>query len=59
MRHSFLYPLRLMEEPETKQVVVKAIPIDLWRKLKLRAVEEDATLQATLAKAIQRYLESA
>lgn len=48
-----------MEEPGTKQVVVKAIPIDLWRKLKLRAVEEDSTLQATLAKAIQRYLESA
>lgn len=45
-----------MEDQETKQVVVKAIPIDLWRKLKLRAVEEDSTLQATLAKAIQQYL---
>jgi len=45
-------------ETETKQVVVRDIPVDLWRQLKIRAIAEDRTLQATLTKAIEHYLKT-
>jgi len=46
-------------EPETKQIVVQKMSTELWRLLKVRAAAEESTIQATLAKAIDRYLKSA
>lgn len=43
----------------TKQIVVRQIPIDLWRKLKAHAAIEGATLQDTVTKALEQYLKSA
>lgn len=43
-------------EVETKQVVVREVPVDLWRQLKIRAATDGTTLQATLAKAIEHFL---
>ena len=43
----------------TKQIVVREIPVDLWKRLKLHAVGKNETLQTTLVKAIENYLESA
>jgi hypothetical protein len=42
---------------ETKQIVVRQIPIALWKKLKIKAAIEDDTLQCALAKAIEQYVE--
>jgi hypothetical protein len=44
---------------QEKSIVVKRIPIELWKRLKIKAVTEDRTIQAVVADAIQRYLESA
>jgi hypothetical protein len=44
-------------EAETKQIVVQKMSTDLWRKLKMRAAAEESTIQNTLAKAIQQYLQ--
>jgi hypothetical protein len=46
-------------EVETKQIVVREIPVDLWRKFKQRAVAEDHTIQTAVTKAIELYLKSA
>ncbi len=46
-------------EPETKQVVVRAVPVDVWRKLKIKAAVDGETLQATVTKALEQYLKSA
>lgn len=46
-------------ETETKQVVVREVPVDLWRQLKIRAAVDGATLQATVTKAIEQYLKTA
>lgn len=43
-------------EIETKQIVVREVPVDLWRQLKIRAATDGTTLQATLTKAIQQFL---
>ena len=45
-------------QTETKQIVVKNVPVDLWQRLKIRAAVDNATLQATLARAIEKYLSS-
>ncbi len=43
----------------TKPVVVRAIPIDLWKQLKIRALEQDQTVTDALIQAIRNYLQSA
>ena len=43
----------------TKQIVVRQIPVDLWRKFKVQAAADDITLQAALVRAIQQYVEAA
>ncbi len=43
---------------EEKQIVVRRVPVALWKRLKIRAVEEGRTLQELVAVAIERYLES-
>ena len=43
----------------TMQIVVRKIPIDLWKQLKIRAVEDNLTLQDALVKAIETYLQRA
>ena len=44
---------------ETKPVIVRDVPVDLWKRLKLRAIEDDHTLQVAVVRAIQAYLERA
>jgi len=46
-------------ETETKQVVVREVPVDLWRQLKIRAAVNGETLQATVTKALEQYLKTA
>ena len=46
-------------ETGTKQVVVREVPIDLWRQLKIKAATDGETLQATVTKALQHYLKTA
>ena len=47
---------QVQEEQTLKHVFVRQ-PEDIWRQLKVQAAIEGATLQATLTKAIQQYLE--
>ncbi len=51
-----LYAIVAMDE---KQIVVRRIPVELWRRLKVKAAAEGRTLQELVAAAIQRYLEGA
>ena len=41
---------------DKKQVVVREMPVDLWRKVKICAAVEDVTIQVIVAKAITQYL---
>ncbi len=41
----------------TKQIVVREIPVDLWKRFKLHTVAHDLTIQAAVAKAIEQYLQ--
>lgn len=43
----------------TKQIVVRQIPVDLWRRFKVQAAAEGITLQEALAKAIHQYVTAA
>ena len=44
---------------ETKQIVVREVPVDLWRAFKIRAVQDNQTIQDALVKALQTYLSQA
>jgi hypothetical protein len=44
---------------DVKTVVVKGIPVLVWKRLKLRALERDQTLQSILVQAIEAYLTKA
>lgn len=43
----------------TKQIVVREIPVDLWKRLKLHAVDKNQTIQTTLVQAIEAFLQRA
>jgi hypothetical protein len=40
-------------------VTIRAVPIDLWRRLKLQAALEGTTVQVQVTKALEHYLKSA
>ncbi len=42
----------------TKMVIVRKVPVELWRQLKMRAAADYTTTQATVIKAIEQYLNS-
>jgi hypothetical protein len=44
---------------ETKQIVVRAVPVDLWKQFKIRAVQDNRTIQDALVKALETYLNQA
>lgn len=44
---------------DTTQIVVRKVPVELWKQLKIRAVKDNLTLQDALVKAIQTYLQRA
>lgn len=44
-------------ESATKQIVVREIPADLWKRFKLHTVANDLTIQVAVAKAIEQYLD--
>lgn len=46
-----------MEPQLTKQIVVREIPADLWRQLKIRAAEKEQTVQQTVTEAFEQYLQ--
>jgi len=37
--------------------MVRRMPIDLWKRLKIQAAIEERTIYALVAEAIERYLE--
>jgi len=41
---------------QEKQIVVRRIPADLWKRLKMRAVSDGISLQEILVLAIRHYL---
>jgi hypothetical protein len=43
---------------EKRTILVRAIPVALWKRLKIRAVSDDETLGTTLVKAIEKYLDA-
>lgn len=47
-----------IEPVQMQQVNLKKVPTDLWRRLKIRAAIENATVQSMVAKAIEQYLKS-
>ncbi len=46
-------------ENETTQIVVRQIPVDLWRRFKVQAAAEGITVQLAMTKAIQQYVTAA
>lgn len=49
-------------ETETRPataVTVRAVPIDLWRRLKLQAAIEGTTVQEQVTKALEHYFKTA
>ncbi len=53
-----LLSLRAMEAA-TKQIVVREIPVDLWKKFRLQALANDQTVQAAVVQALAKYVEAA
>jgi hypothetical protein len=40
-------------------IVVKGVPVEVWKRLKIHAIEQDRTLQDEIVIAIQAYLDRA
>lgn len=38
-------------------IVVRHIPVDLWKRFKIHTVQNDITIQVAVAKAIEQYLQ--
>jgi hypothetical protein len=41
----------------TRQQTIHEMPVDLWKRLKIRAVADGDTLQTALIKAIEQYVD--
>lgn len=45
--------------PQTRGITTTKVPIEVWRKLRIHAIQRGMTMQTVVAEAIEQYLKSA